>query len=171
MTRSFLVAPSFALALSACGGTPDCEELLSGVVHDGGFDRGLECWEASGDVSVQTEGEDDALESWIRAEAPADGSAQDSIRITSNRFSLEDREPMTLRFRARADAQRRLWIDMSGVESGYFAYGNAVTVEPTWQETTLTFESNAEGDDVVLEFRFGEQPVGMELDDVRLTRE
>lgn len=157
------------LSSAACG-PPSCDEVEgSSVVHDGTFELGLECWVAEGNISV-VEPEEDAAAPWIAVGAAAEGSAQDSVALGSNRFLLTDREPMTLTFRARADAQRSLWVDIRGEESGLRAYWNRVTLEPAWDTYTLQFESNVTADDSVLEFWFGEQAVAAEIDDVVLER-
>ena len=164
------------IALVSCAGlsmgcgSVNCEDVLSGVIQDGSFTLGMACWTASAPEIAIQESEDGA-ESSIRVAAPVADSAQDSVALVSSTFVLDDREPMTLRFRARGDAQRSLWIDIRGKDSGLRGYWNRVTLEPAWQDYTLEFESNATADDSVLAFWFGEQAVGAELDDVALTRE
>jgi len=157
--------------LAACAGEPDCSELPAGEIHDGAFQLGLECWRATGGEFTVTTEEDGDRAPWVVVPPATEGSEQDSVQIASNRFHVVDREPMTVSFRARADSQRSMWIDITGEESGLKAYWLRLTLERDWQTFTYEFESNATADDAVLAFFFGEDAIGAEIDDVELYRE
>ena len=157
--------------LCACGGEPDCDELAASLVFDGGFEKGLECWRTAGGTFAATAEEDGDRAPWVVVPAATEGSDQDSVQIASNRFYVVDRQPMQVSFRARAESQRSMWIDITGEESGLKAYWLRVTLEPEWQSFTFDFESNATADDTVLAFFFGEKAIGAEIDDIALYRE
>lgn len=172
MKRTTWLGLFLSLGALGCGGSKTCDEVPGTLVFDGAFALGLECWVARGEGISVTDPEDEEVERapWITVAAPADGTPRESISLNSNRFRLEEFEPLTLSFRARADALRTLWIDISGEESGLFGYDNRVTLEPAWETYTLQFESNMTADDSVLYFFFGEQTEGVEIDDITLER-
>ncbi len=113
----------------------------------------------------------------------AQGSASVRIDITStagtdwridfyqDNRSLVNGTTYDLAFRAKSDVTRTITLDSQKNADPWTGYGlwKQVTIDPTWQLYTVTFESTATANDARLQFLVGAVTGTVWLDDVHLT--
>ncbi|MFK7928649.1 MAG: hypothetical protein AB8H79_10715 [Myxococcota bacterium] len=158
------------LVVMACGGDDElCAPVGDNLIGDGTFEQGLDCWTADGEgITVMTEG---TGAPWILIPGGEAGTPQQSIRLVSSRFAMENDARMAISFRAKASVQRNLWLHIESVDPVLIGYEHRLTLDPGWQDVNLVFASNAVAPNLALEFRVGEAVGDVEIDDVVLVNE